>query len=448
MGVYKLIPTSVGKGLGTFLFQVSLPCLIFHSVATMSFTGVNWWIWLALLLAKVCIFLLVLCIGYWKKNLQTGAVWAMFCTQSNDFALGLPLLKALYSTTNPSYPTYIFLAAPISLVILNPVGFVLMEIGAGKQTGSESGEGGEGGDGDGGDDDLLLIDADVHGQKKATACVLFCQAVVSTLKNPLVLSVIAGLVSNVLFGGELNSFAADPILLCGEAFDGVALFCLGLSVCGKLHQVKGKASIFPISMVFIKIFVLPLVAKLIFEAGAMSGGSSGSPTANPSDLVFLLGMFPTAPGVFLYAVRYQLTNEAGILSFATAVGTLISAPFILVAAIFVFVHAAGNDAYLDHLSLQVELFVGAVSTFCCVLVVLPVVCSFVLHRHKWRHELNAREHTIVLLILLACSAHIVLLVAASTCSTSVKEYDVLRWCCIFGCTLLYRFSTMGIAFVM
>jgi hypothetical protein len=442
MGVYKLIPTSVGKGLGTFLFQVSLPCLIFHSVATMSFTGVNWWIWLALLLAKVCIFLVVLCIGYWKKNLQTGAVWSMFCTQSNDFALGLPLLKALYSTTHPSYPTYIFLAAPISLVILNPVGFVLMEIGSGKQKGSEGGDGG---------DDALLIDADVHGTKKTTAYVLLCQAVVSTLKNPLVLSVIAGLVSNVLFGGKLNSFAADPILLCGEAFDGVALFCLGLSVCGKLHRVKGKASIFPISMVFIKIFVLPLVAKLIFEAGAMgssSGGNGRSPTANPSDLVFLLGMFPTAPGVFLYAVRYQLTNEAGILSFATALGTLVSAPFILVAAIFVFLHAAGNDAYMDHLSLQVELFVGAMSTFICVLVVMPVVCSFVLHRHKWRHELNAREHTSVLLILLACFAHIVLLVAASTCSTSVKEYDVLRWSCIFGCTLLYRFSTMGIAFIM
>ena len=129
MGKYKCIPKTVGVGLGTFLFQVALPALIFHSCGTMSFVGVNWWILVALFLGKALIFCCTIIIGTLSTGLETAAVWAIFVTQSNDFALGLPLLRSLYSTTHPNYPTYIFLAAPISLVILNPIGFVCMELG-------------------------------------------------------------------------------------------------------------------------------------------------------------------------------------------------------------------------------------------------------------------------------------------------------------------------------
>jgi polyferredoxin len=35
---------------------------------------------------------------------------------------------ALYEKTHPDYASYLYLMAPISLVILNPLGFVLMEL--------------------------------------------------------------------------------------------------------------------------------------------------------------------------------------------------------------------------------------------------------------------------------------------------------------------------------
>lgn len=37
-------------------------------------------------------------------------------------------MTALYSKLHPEYASYIYLLAPISLAVLNPIGYVLMEI--------------------------------------------------------------------------------------------------------------------------------------------------------------------------------------------------------------------------------------------------------------------------------------------------------------------------------
>lgn len=40
------------------------------------------------------------------------------------------LVKALYGSTHPEYIDYIYLVLPISLVLINPIGFLMMEIEA------------------------------------------------------------------------------------------------------------------------------------------------------------------------------------------------------------------------------------------------------------------------------------------------------------------------------
>ena len=61
-------------------------------------------------------------------NIGKAGLYSIFVTQSNDFALGYPILKALYGQNHPEYPSYLYLLAPISLAILNPIGCILMEI--------------------------------------------------------------------------------------------------------------------------------------------------------------------------------------------------------------------------------------------------------------------------------------------------------------------------------
>lgn len=102
------------------------------SIATLDLSSVNWNFLLAILLAKTTVFIAVLVITLLVTkpiDLSKSGVLAIFCTQSNDFALGFPIVAALYSKSHPEYPSYLYLMAPISLVILNPIAFLFMELG-------------------------------------------------------------------------------------------------------------------------------------------------------------------------------------------------------------------------------------------------------------------------------------------------------------------------------
>ncbi|OAD54808.1 hypothetical protein WN48_06007 [Eufriesea mexicana] len=131
-GRFDIITKTEANGLNTFVGTFALPSLIFMSLAKLNFTLVNWKFLFAVLLAKSFVFLIVLGISLVIKrqsNPGCAALFAIFTTQSNDFAIGYPMIHALYGKTHPEYTAYLYLMAPISLAILNPIGFVLLEIG-------------------------------------------------------------------------------------------------------------------------------------------------------------------------------------------------------------------------------------------------------------------------------------------------------------------------------
>ncbi|KOC62245.1 Integral membrane protein GPR155 [Habropoda laboriosa] len=131
-GRFDVITKPEANGLNTFVGTFALPSLIFTSLAKLDFTLVNWKFLLAVLLAKSCVFFVVLSVSLVIKrpsNPGCAALFAIFTTQSNDFAIGYPMIDALYGKTHPEYAAYLYLMAPISLAILNPIGFVLLEIG-------------------------------------------------------------------------------------------------------------------------------------------------------------------------------------------------------------------------------------------------------------------------------------------------------------------------------
>lgn len=155
-GRINLISQTEAKGLNTFVGNFALPCLIFMSLAELDFAIVNWWFLLAMLIAKAVVFFSVIILSLLvAKPLNYGraGLFAIFCTQSNDFAIGYPisnifiyifdtfilssdqklilwlLVVAIYHQSHPEYAAYLYLMAPISLAILNPIAFVLMEIG-------------------------------------------------------------------------------------------------------------------------------------------------------------------------------------------------------------------------------------------------------------------------------------------------------------------------------
>lgn len=98
-GRFGFISTAQGKGIGNFVSHFALPALLFKSMVELDFLKVNWKFLAVILIAKGIVFIIVvvltLILGKPQKYGRAG-IFAIFCTQSNDFALGFPICKLLH----------------------------------------------------------------------------------------------------------------------------------------------------------------------------------------------------------------------------------------------------------------------------------------------------------------------------------------------------------------
>lgn len=101
-------------GLSTFVGTFSLPCLIFVSLATIDLSSVYWYFLLAIFLSKAVIFVAVLLVTLLVTRPVDPAragLYAIFTTQSNDFAIGFPIGK-----WNPHVAWYIHSIALLLII--------------------------------------------------------------------------------------------------------------------------------------------------------------------------------------------------------------------------------------------------------------------------------------------------------------------------------------------
>lgn len=306
-GKFSFISDVEAKGLGTFVGTFSLPALIFVSLCQLDFTSVNWVFLGAITFAKSTVFFLVLLVGLFTHrpaNPSRSALYAIFCTQSNDFALGFPVLNAIYGPSHPKYPMYLYLLAPVSLVLLNPIGFVLLEIGKSQAT-----------------------------PGRQSNLKIARKVVLGILKNPLITMTILGIVGNLLFHGSMPSVIHDFMATLGSAFSSSALFLLGLRMVGQVgsstERPESKISLVtPFILITMKSLVLPILAREAvsqFEAGA-----NANETLDLSNYAFLYGTIPTAPSVFVYATKYNVLSDT--IAGAITANTFIAAPLMFVTA--------------------------------------------------------------------------------------------------------------------
>lgn len=225
----------------------------------------NWCFLSSILLAKAVVFIVVLVITLLVTrpiDLSKSGLLAIFCTQSNDFALGYPIVKALYDKTHPEYPSYLYLMAPISLVILNPIAFLFMELGKRKPEMSSSFSL------DSSSSSSDSRNSALSNQARASLCL---NVLGKVLFNPIVLMTTLGIVGNLVFhqnlpsilGGILNvttkffsSFGLNLIIpsmqVFGSAFSAAALFLLGLRMVGQMHQLRGANLVTPCILICVK----------------------------------------------------------------------------------------------------------------------------------------------------------------------------------------------------
>ncbi|XP_058291476.1 integral membrane protein GPR155 [Hylobates moloch] len=303
-GRANVITSTQAKGLGNFVSRFALPALLFKNMVVLNFSSVDWSFLYSILIAKACVFFIVciltLLVASPDSRFSKAGLFPIFATQSNDFALGYPIVEALYQTTYPEYLQYIYLVAPISLMMLNPIGFIFCEIQKWKDTQNAS-------------------------QNKIKIVGL---GLLRVLQNPIVFMVFIGIAFNFILDRKVPVYVENFLDGLGNSFSGSALFYLGLTMVGKIKRLKKSAFVVLILLITAKLLVLPLLCREMVEL--LDKGDSVVNHTSLSNYAFLYGVFPVAPGVAIFATQFNM--EVEIITSGMVISTFVSAPIMYVSA--------------------------------------------------------------------------------------------------------------------
>jgi len=336
-GHFKIIGNSEARGLNIFVGKFSLPSLIFISLATFDFSKINIAFLLGIFSAKVMVFIFIIAVEVViTRDFSKAAVYAIFCTQTNDFGMGLPLLDAVFGK-NHVYVSYLYLAAPISLLVLNPIGFIMLE--ASKKT---------------------------EGKKSILRSLLL--VVKGLAVNPIVSMTFLGVVANLVFQGHPPEFLKFLLDKLGAAFGACAPFTLGLSMVGKFQHIRGQNMPTLFGLMIVKCILSPITTHCM--VGKIHKGLYGYVDRGLVNFSFLYGTFPTALGVMTYASQYNISSE--LVSAGIVLCTIVSAPLMYVSAqILKILKCTVYDHTLIQ-SMKVLDFDIAVASICGVLIILLI----------------------------------------------------------------------------
>uniref|UniRef100_H3DHS7 G protein-coupled receptor 155 n=1 Tax=Tetraodon nigroviridis TaxID=99883 RepID=H3DHS7_TETNG len=321
-GRANVITSTQAKGLGNFVSLFALPALLFKNMVLLNFDHVIWSFFWGVLLAKLCVFVIVgaltLLVSCPKSRFHKAGLFSIFATQSNDFALGFPIVEALYKSTNPEYLQYIYLVAPVSLVLLNPIGFALCEIQKWKN----------------------------EENRRQSKLYILGVIVLQVLKNPLVFMVVIGIVAHFLLRRTIPAVVAQFVDGLANSFGGTALFYLGLSMVGQLGKLTRSTVVTLILLITAKLLLMPLLCKDMVDV--LDSNNSTLNDSSLSNYAFLYGVFPTAPSVGIYSLYYNAEIE--VVTSGMVICTFLSAPIMYVSAWLVTI--SWNDPQFVMNSLQ------------------------------------------------------------------------------------------------
>ncbi|UJR28564.1 hypothetical protein I4U23_009797 [Adineta vaga] len=310
-GQLSLLTNTQSIGLSRYISNFALPAVIFKNLVSVHFQSVSWGFLASVFIAKVTVFLctaIITLIGERPRNFASMGLYAIMTSQSNDFALMLPIISAVYRQTHPDYERYIYLIAPISLVILNPIGILLIEI------------------------QKRFNEQNQHRKTNARDRLQLLKIISKNIsRNPIVICTLLGVIFNRIFNEHLPSILDHILTPVAQSFSSTALFYLGLTMVGKLSRLHAHLVITVFTLSMIKLIIFPLVLRqAIFFFLKPINGSLNS-TIDYSNFGFLYGTAPTAPSVIFYVPESNAALQA-IASTGLVVSTLLAGPIMLISA--------------------------------------------------------------------------------------------------------------------
>ena len=93
-GIFKIILPSDSRSISQLVGKLALPALLFQNLAILDLSAVSWPFLAGILIAKATVFAIVVILTVIisrPRNIGKAGLFGIFATQSNDFALGLPI---------------------------------------------------------------------------------------------------------------------------------------------------------------------------------------------------------------------------------------------------------------------------------------------------------------------------------------------------------------------
>ena len=189
-----------------------------------------------------------------------------------------------------------------------------------------------------------------YGIKCNKKCGTFMKVTISLLKNQLLLAVILGTIFNVILKTtkqkDMPLFMKNILTSMSNTFNFLALFLIGVGLCGKikLNSFFGKQAIFPLCMIFLKQMLMPLIARLIFtilDANFNNDKLYSNGINTKSDWENYMFLYGSLPPAVTPVVLAQSFNTLpDVISNAFMISMFITAPYIFITSLLFADHSS------------------------------------------------------------------------------------------------------------
>ena len=359
-GQLNLLTNTHSTGLSRFIGNFALPAVIFKNLVNVQLQSLSWSFITAIFISKLLVFLLtaiVTGIGERPRNYGSMGLYAIMTTQTNDFALVLPIIEAVYKQSHPEYMRYVYILAPISLIILNPFGFFLIEL------------------------QKRLNDRKKHPEQRWHRNQLIGKILLDVCRNPVVICTVLGVIFNQIFSQNLPNILNQILTPIAQSFSALALFYLGLTMVGKLKHLNTRLVVTVFLLSTVKLIIFPLISRQVVFFLLEWMHVPRNDTIDYSNFGFLYGTAPTAPSIIFYVPESDAALQS-IASTGLVVSTLLAGPIMLISAKMINMKALQPNTTHEFESTLVFLGydISIISLFCTIVVLI----GFCVRRHFLR----------------------------------------------------------------
>lgn len=332
------------NGIGWFLGKIAFPLLVFKTVATAQLGSVSPKLIVACTLSKlliaVAVFAFTFCF-YRAHNgekrstgqrILTSTCFALFVTASNDFAVGFPVIDALYGRQKLGMDMYIAGNSVAGALLFTPTSMVLFEVGKAMVEDEKIAAVGNG----------EAVEKCEHRQKTSvlTMALIIAKTV---LTNPIIICMLLGILYQIFMSWSLMDIRGsmhlpypfyNVVTLFTSPFGMLALFCTGTTLQPpELHP-------WPFLLSSTKVVIC---AFLTFElATFMMPGAD----AYLMDFAFLYGSIPTSSAPLLFTMQFD-SSAVNDVAEATLYGLILAGP-VMCGCSFLMSDAQADRASLLH----------------------------------------------------------------------------------------------------